>query len=869
MSRVLNDICTWVSGLPYWEICVFYKILRGEQITEADRKEILQFLLEDKNLSPKKAVRPNITLTQASGSAASPGLKMWLESITEIQHVNQLVANQSMTFSPQLTAVYGDNGAGKSGYARIFNCAGFSRNTDPVLTDVTDATCALDTPCATFNLQSDRGPITVAHALTESCSELAGFHCFDAKSVNIHLSSTNKFSFSPAGLELLSIFTEETDKIRADLRALIDDKKKTHTFGRLFADGPSQVSVLIGSLTHQTKFKDIETLSTVTDEEKAQVEVLEKRLNDLKGLNIQKQINEATQIQTDLNNLLASIRTITASLSDQVVAATGTEVSDFINAQRMAAQVGADQFKTDDFKQIGTQAWQQLIASARNLARGEGTDAHPYPQQGDRCILCHQPLDQTALNHFHKLWAFIEGEAQVKLNQATQAIQRRGQALNLINLSFFSDDSATNRFLSVQNDPLRATIEAFVKFYQERKNYLLDCIQKNAVPKPHAIPADCTRQIENELRGVAARIEDLKTKNPAEEIQKLTVQIRELRHRILLEQNRLDVEAYVRDLIWAEKASKAVGTTRHVTQKYNELFQNLVTDEYIRKFNEFLDKLGRPLNIKIETKPRKGETFRQILLEDASNPSLKVGPDQILSEGEKRAVAIADFLTEVCLNENSCGIILDDPVTSLDLQWREKIADLLVQEAQGKQVIVFTHDLPFLYHLNRFVEAYRVDSQNHWIKRGDLDGVPGYVYTNNSPALEKDYKKATLALKMLSDAKAAAPEAQEMILKQGFGALRTSYEIFIIYELLGGVVLRFDERVSPGRLNDIAWDYGLVKEVDGKFATLSRYIEGHSHSDPFAAQKPTVQILQTEIDEYNAMKNRLKDLKKQVKAAQP
>ena len=38
-----------------------------------------------------------------------------------------------------------------------------------------------------------------------------------------------------------------------------------------------------------------------------------------------------------------------------------------------------------------------------------------------------------------------------------------------------------------------------------------------------------------------------------------------------------------------------------------------------------------------------------------------------LSEGEKGAVALADFLTEVALDTTSNGIILDETLTSLDL----------------------------------------------------------------------------------------------------------------------------------------------------------------------------------------------------------
>jgi wobble nucleotide-excising tRNase len=57
-------------------------------------------------------------------------------------------------------------------------------------------------------------------------------------------------------------------------------------------------------------------------------------------------------------------------------------------------------------------------------------------------------------------------------------------------------------------------------------------------------------------------------------------------------------------------------------------------------------------------------------------------PDKILSEGEQRAVALADFLTEVGLNPSSAGIVLDDPVTSQDHYRKDRIARRLVAEAK-------------------------------------------------------------------------------------------------------------------------------------------------------------------------------------------
>jgi wobble nucleotide-excising tRNase len=282
----------------------------------------------------------------------------------------------------------------------------------------------------------------------------------------------------------------------------------------------------------------------------------------------------------------------------------------------------------------------------------------------------------------------------------------------------------------------------------------------------------------------------------------------------------------------------------------------------VEVFTQLLNDFQRPLKVKVDTKGRKGEVYKQIVIAaDPSIPTDKAKPDKVLSEGEKRAVALADFLTEVALDTTSSGIILDDPVTSLDLEWRQLIASVLVKEAGRRQVIVFTHDLPFLYFLKEAAHDAHVGIASHWIKRGDSDGRPGYVYLNNSPTLEQDYKSAQRAREFYARAKDAAPAEQEALLQQGFGALRTTYEAFIVFELFNGVVRRFDERLSFGRLTDIVWDAEIAQEVNDKCEFLSRHIEGHSHSNSFVAQKPTPDMLLQEIDAFESLRKRLRDLK--------
>jgi hypothetical protein len=56
-------------------------------------------------------------------------------------------------------------------------------------------------------------------------------------------------------------------------------------------------------------------------------------------------------------------------------------------------------------------------------------------------------------------------------------------------------------------------------------------------------------------------------------------------------------------------------------------------------------------------------------------------------------------MAELATNNSGSGIILDDPVSSLDHLHREVIAKRLAAEGRYRQVIVFTHDLPFLFLL--------------------------------------------------------------------------------------------------------------------------------------------------------------------------
>ena len=76
--------------------------------------------------------------------------------------------------------------------------------------------------------------------------------------------------------------------------------------------------------------------------------------------------------------------------------------------------------------------------------------------------------------------------------------------------------------------------------------------------------------------------------------------------------------------------------------------------------------------------------------------SVIASPSDVSSERAVAALSLAALLPELTTASSRSAIIFDDPVSSLDHTWRERIARRLVAEASKRQVIVFTHDLLFL-----------------------------------------------------------------------------------------------------------------------------------------------------------------------------
>ncbi len=273
---------------------------------------------------------------------------------------------------------------------------------------------------------------------------------------------------------------------------------------------------------------------------------------------------------------------------------------------------------------------------------------------------------------------------------------------------------------------------------------------------------------------------------------------------------RAEIERQV-EIAALKKAEKTCGTAtkRRITTKNKDLSEKLVTDVLRGRFAREVQKLqigSMPIELR-KVRDRDFQSFFKVALVD--KPDEPVG--EILSEGEHRCVALASFLAELVTSKDYSGIVFDDPMSSLDHKYRRRVAKRLVEEAAHRQVIVFTHDLTFLFDLQR--EAKAAGQEVHYQNVHRTQSEPGHV----SDDLPIDAKSALpLAAALRSELKTVRgefdkwPEARRSLFADGFiGKLRKAWEQGIA-DLIQPVMSRFNSQIRGSSLHKLA----IVNEDD-------------------------------------------------------
>ena len=285
------------------------------------------------------------------------------------------------------------------------------------------------------------------------------------------------------------------------------------------------------------------------------------------------------------------------------------------------------------------------------------------------------------------------------------------------------------------------------------------------------------------------------------------------------------INSYIEYLKWDAQAEKSRIKTRGITTKQRELFEKYVTEDYLQTFEEECKKLNANFNVEIISRGSSGRTLKKLQIRGTA-------PGKVLSEGEQRAISIANFLTEVQLDSRNAGIILDDPVCSLDHKRRSLIVKRLLEESKKRQVVVFTHEITFFMELKTGAEKMGVTFEQETIRNlcnepGDISPIipwQGMGVKERIKKLKNDLQS------IVSIYNAGDMDNYYYKAKEWCELLRESWERAVEEILFNDAIQRYNPCVQTQRLRKAPFTHDLYTELENGMTECSAWCHDQARS---------------------------------------
>ena len=856
---LLNDILHWTqTELTEWQRDAVRRLFQQEDELSSEDYEQLYTLLKAAHGLPDPSGPVAKPLSAADlPTAPTAGETIVLKAIRDLKNVNRIAQGQQLKLAPLgITVVYGGNASGKSGYARVMKRACRARDQEEAVhPDANDPNAQDCVPEATFDIEV--GGISKSLKWTaegDPPDELATIAVFDSHCARAYLTAEQDVEYLPYGLDVVENLAHQ---VMPELRRRLDEEIKginvdRQPFEHLLGD--TRVGQRIAALDHTTIPAEIEALGTLSAADTERIAELQEALAEPDP---SARARELRLSATRLKALVGRIESVVGRVSDDAL----TELQAAHDAAVAATQdeeQAAEALRSGESLLPGTGGalWKELFAAARRFSTELAYPEHVFPHTatGAVCPLCQQPVVDASerLKRFNE---YVQNDVAKRATQRRKEVQEAETRLAAADLNIGLDASVCGELEHLDAGAADMT-SAFHSCMDARRKCMLEALKSHAWDGVPALGPNPRRR----LRDLAARqLCAARTYDRAADAAKgiaLKAELGELQARQKLSACLTGVLALAERLKQKQalESCKEDLRTKPVSDKSRQLASNAVTAALKAGLDDEFQALGiSHIGTKLKERTDKGKIKHQLLLDLPTSTKL----EEILSEGEQRAIALGSFLAELKLAGHDGGIVFDDPVSSLDHWWRRRVAERLVEEASKRQVIILTHDTTFLGQLRDEIDAETVP---HSIQSlGWRDRIPGYVsdgvpwdhmgYRERIDHLEKDQRR--LARSPWSP---YPNDAERADMCHQYDLLRATIERVIQDVVFNGVIRRFRDWVQAKRLVPVA----SLSEADcEEIARLYQRCNGlvNAHDSPSAknAPVPTAAELGKDIDDLKTV----------------
>lgn len=810
-ARVL--LSTWVNDNDEWVRAIVRGVLStGRALVDSDLDDAYALFRQEKALDTRTLPKEPPLAVAASPAESDEVLR--ITSLSEITGVNALVSGAVITPHEGLTILYGENGTGKTGYSRLFKTLAASRTEDQILGDVSQETA------------SEQGAL-IAYALGETehrfrwSGETGGvapftrMSIFDSPSVNAHVDADLEYVYVPASLALFNHVNSGIQaveaRIAADLAALVTGTSA------LLSRIPRGATAypLVETLGASTDLDALRALADTTGYVTERIAVLQRAVGALEAGTLSATIKaqqRVSRVLTQATSIAAEIQAFdvdTYNTTRTTVAALEVDYAHIRTELFEAADLPADPDDTwKTFVEVGESYRQHLVIAG----------AHDE----NRCLYCRQPLGERAQELVTKYADYLADKIGADIAESRKSLATTTATVATIDapevtawVTELADQTEVPDFYA-HVASIASALEA-VKA-STRSGTAVDHELPARVAAAHAVLTVRLAAVEGEVKELvsedANRAEALKTKR--RDLDDLTAAAEVGRSWAL-------IETQVKNAKEADRLTvlgrPTLALRRAVTALSKIASNALINQSFATYFAEECESLRAP-SLKVEYIGREGSAKRRKVLVKKHRPS------KVLSEGEQKVLALADFLAEARLSGISAPVVFDDPVSSLDHRRINEVAARIANLAQSAQVIVFTHDLAFTMTLLHLMEQSK---RCAYFQIDDEEGK-GRVTRSSHPRWDtmKGLKKNIN--ETIAAAHAEEGQTRAALVRTGYGWLRSWCEVFTETELLQGVTQRHQPAVHMTQLGKIKSGAlpAAIDPVVRVFEEACRYIDSHS-----------------------------------------
>lgn len=673
-------------------------------------------------------------------------------------------------------------------------------------------------------------------------TKLRHIHVFDSTVAASYINDKNVASYEPRRMRFISQLIEISERVAAELL------RRKNTLPTKLPQIPpdytgTKAAVFWAAIKPTTTQAtvDAECIWTAVDaEDRLKIEAILKQ-QDISGR--LKELERQKKLLAQLENEVKSLRD---ALSDDKLLAVLNARRDAAEKRKAATDDADRVFANAPLDGVGKESWRLMWDQARQYSEELAYPVRSFPavdEGEDKCVLCQQPLDDAARTRLSSFEAYVKGGLETSAKAAERLRDTLIKALPALpSVDKWRLDVGLVKVEATDADSLFKTLHA-------RRTAVETAIGVADLPPiGWAKLDDGIAALTVSLGKEEAILVELQKDGKKAEHEKT---LKELRAREWMTQQKIALEAEIvrKGIIGNIDEAIRLTSTNALTRKKNELMDEELAKGYQERFFAEISALGgkRLLVSPEPLQEGKGRIAFALTLRDTKQ---NAAAHAVLSEGESRIVALAAFLADITGSGQPTPFVFDDPISSLDQEFEERVADRLVELSRTRQVIVFTHRLSLLALLEDALDKASkntaatggVSPSQAFISLRRLGTLVGVVDTLDvrRERPDKGFKKLRdHRLPVLRKLLDAGDIGYDNEMKAACGDFRILVERSVEKVMLSGLIERFLRSVQTQQIRSLAKitpdDCVLVDKMMTKYSGFE-----HSQSDEIDANLPGV-----------------------------